>query len=383
MSKILFISEEHIYTTNPDGTGKVDLDKGWVPVWSPDGRRIAYIDTTYDGGWGEKVVIYVINSDGTGKTELARGQTQFLASPEKQGVLVWSPDGAKIAFGSAYLSILNPDGAVKIDLDETRLDKLQRKGDFAWSPDSKRIAYINEYRNLVVASADGTNETRLVAGAPGPLEWSPDGGKIAYGTGFIKIDGTGEVPLEEWGQTARWSPDGRTIAYIRKGGYARSHCLNIMDLRAGEVATAAVTEGMAAYISEDFSWSPDGKRILYKTWGSGYELGYYIANIGTGETYYFGLQRGMTKPVWSPDADKVFYTDEGYIYIINANGTGRIALAEGSNPQWSPDGKKIAYQFTEKFGKEVLGEYIYVVNADRTGKTKLAEGSNPIWSPAP
>ena len=56
------------------------------PVWSPDGRRIAFVSRR--DGQGRS---YVMNADGSGQRRLTR-DARYLATP------AWSPDGRKIAF---------------------------------------------------------------------------------------------------------------------------------------------------------------------------------------------------------------------------------------------------------------------------------------------
>ena len=71
------------------------------PVWSPDGRRIAYADDTG---------LFVIGADGTGLTRLV-GEAARLVGGESTRVQ-WSPDGSWILFrsGLASLSIVPSDG---------------------------------------------------------------------------------------------------------------------------------------------------------------------------------------------------------------------------------------------------------------------------------
>ena len=75
---------------NADGSEPLNLtpDPGADsdPVWSPDGRRIAFVR-------GQRE-IYVMNADGSGQRRLARHATTSCSAP------AWSPDGRKIAFVS-------------------------------------------------------------------------------------------------------------------------------------------------------------------------------------------------------------------------------------------------------------------------------------------
>ena len=57
-----------------------------TPVWSPDGRRIAFLSRR-DGS----KEVYVVNADGSGQRRLTR-DARFPATP------AWSPDGRQIAF---------------------------------------------------------------------------------------------------------------------------------------------------------------------------------------------------------------------------------------------------------------------------------------------
>ena len=60
-----------------------------APVWSPDGRRIAFLNKR-DGG----KEVYVVSADGSGQRRLTR-DARYAATP------AWSPDGRKIAFEGA------------------------------------------------------------------------------------------------------------------------------------------------------------------------------------------------------------------------------------------------------------------------------------------
>ena len=131
---------EEIYVVNADGTGLRRLTRNAVfdgkPVWSPDGRSIAF---TRDRD-RQTVSIYVMNADGSDQRRLT------LLPPRAGGDgLTWSPDWKKIAFvapaghrGAADIFVMNPDGSDLRNVTNTATTSF----DFAWSPDGRRIAYL-------------------------------------------------------------------------------------------------------------------------------------------------------------------------------------------------------------------------------------------------
>jgi tricorn protease len=106
------------------------------PVWSPDGRSIAYLsDAT--GEWE----IYVRPQDGTGEArQVTRGATTYRFG------LAWSPDSKKILFGDQDQKLfwLNLDGGAIHEIDRGVAEEIRQ---YDWSPDSRWVAYQATGRN--------------------------------------------------------------------------------------------------------------------------------------------------------------------------------------------------------------------------------------------
>jgi Tol biopolymer transport system component len=179
-----------VYVMNADGSGQRKLSHGveslgGVPVWSPDGQRIAF-----DGNeFPRKSDVYVMNADGSGQQRLTR-------NPAGDTGPAWSPDGQRLAFASYRnrgdhwdVSVMNADGSDRRSLTRSPAH------DFgpAWSPDGQRLAFTRSRRrwsprctsscvDVYVMNADGSGQRNLTPGlasGEGPA-WSPGGRKIAF-----------------------------------------------------------------------------------------------------------------------------------------------------------------------------------------------------------
>jgi Tol biopolymer transport system component len=70
---------------------------------------------------------------------------------------------------------------------------------------------------------------------------------------------------------------------------------------------------------------------------------------------------------------KLAFDENGDIYVINADGTGRTQLTSGgesdSDPDWSPDGTRIAFA-----RKDSSGTHIFLMDADGSGLHQITRG---------
>jgi Tol biopolymer transport system component len=201
---------DNIYVTDASGSSVTRLTTGSAidenASWSPDGTRIVF-DSSAGGGDNQK--IWVMNSDGTGATQLTSPAASF-----DDVVPVFSPDGTKIAFASdrpdgiPHIWVMNADGSGQTQL---TTGSLVDTGSLSWSPDGSKIAFTsNRAGNLDVwvMNANGTGLKDLTPSTPGvdgDPAWSPDGSMILFesdrgdGTDLnlyvMNADGSGIVRL--------------------------------------------------------------------------------------------------------------------------------------------------------------------------------------------
>ena len=143
-----------LYVMNPDGSGRRRLARfasGFTrPTWSPDGRTIAFerragpIGAPPPGNGRCPVChveIFVMNADGSGLRNLT-GKTGG-------GMPVWSPDGRAIAFSTTPAGLSIPNLYV-MNADGSGLRRLTQDpihaGGASWSPDGERLAFVSVSR---------------------------------------------------------------------------------------------------------------------------------------------------------------------------------------------------------------------------------------------
>jgi TolB protein len=237
-----------IWVMDAHGRGLRRLTRGGIsdgPVWSPDGRRIAFLKNhSLPPGDHEKLKgadraeIYVVNADGSGLRKVTRHRQVYPGSP------VWSPDGTRIAFGSGHeIYVVNVDGS---GLRNLTAGPGGAQWDPTWSPDGRKLAFKSlrdGNAEIYVVSADGSGLRRLTHSPDytdvGPV-WSPDGRRILfvraeYRTGNSEIlimnaDGSGQRNLTRHPSedaSPAWSPDSRRIVFVSKrDGHAEIYVMN-------------------------------------------------------------------------------------------------------------------------------------------------------------
>jgi Tol biopolymer transport system component len=204
--------------------------------WSPDGKWIAYRDSTR--GINEDDEIYIASADGKEHRNLTK-------NPANDWGPDWSPDGTTIAFNSDRDRETGTRGYL-VNRDGSNLRRIEADMWLeypSWSPDGQKLAFMgalgSNYELFVVELATGkVTQLTTSPGHDGWPAWSPDGSTIAFTsvrddcsfaprdaecwrTGDIgehfdiwTISADGSNPRRvtpEFGQFVAWSPDGRYL----------------------------------------------------------------------------------------------------------------------------------------------------------------------------
>ncbi len=275
------------------------------PVWSPDGRKLAFIAPGPEGR-GELHVRW-----------METGATSVLTDlPERAGALTWTPDGSRIVFvmhvaapapslGSAPPK---PQGAKWADPIKVITDVHYRQDD---------VGYLKPgYSHLFVISADG--------GAPRQLTFGDynDRGPIA-----ITPDGASAIFVSQ--RSANWRLDPQNSALFK------------INLSSG--ATSALPHGAGPDSAP--ALSPDGKTLAF-THHDDHNRGYederiILMNLASGETRVLSgaVDRAFAQPHWSGDGKFVFaqYADHGVTKVARFSLDGQMTTVAAGLGGAEPD----------------------------------------------
>jgi len=241
--------------------------------WSPDGKKIAF--ERYQTGIGPDV--WVVSADGTSPRRLVRNAWLGPWSPDSRRLaFVQQAPGPSCGYGG-QLQIMRTDGTGRRVL--TRPGRLVCPGPVAWSPSGRYVAYVRLGKRLGLLTpklfvADlRLRRSRLVGFGSSPT-WSPDDQLTFLRPGrdpfrstvtISRANGTHQRTfLKDVRSLGSWSPNGQWLAVVRVTDPVDS--LFALEIRGRKGRLASVLDRGRHYGwgSTYFTpwWTPDSRRLV-------------------------------------------------------------------------------------------------------------------------
>ncbi len=362
------------------------------PQLSPDGKQVAYVQTSIDAALNRRVsAIWMVAPDGGTPAPFTSGP-QSATSPR------WSPDGQSLAFLSARSSgteaARNQVHVLSMKGGEARRVTNLKNGvqSFQWSPDGARIVCISRtgpsdapgykansdvryytHRNYKFNDTGWFNDRRahlwvveVASGVSKQItsgddwddsdpQWSPDGLRIAFvsdRTGKMLEDShntdvwvigreggdlTKISDHEEPDSMPRWSPDGKRIAYSGGAAEEEHPQLWIASSAGGEKSVRAAKN--LDRIPSDLAWSADGTQLFFGTGNKG-TLHLFkvtlasgeVSQVTTGERAVRGASRSFHAGRMAYLANDFRHLDD--VYIAGIDGKNERRLTDANAALW-------------------------------------------------
>ena len=431
-TQIVFSMLGDVYAVPAEGGTATMLTSGpaWDvrPVWSPDGRRIAFIS---DRNGSDQV--FVMAPDGAGKvTQVTSGNAGGL-----EGLIQaaeWMPDSRAVVARSVRYPVNAGEAATPLEIPRAALLHGNGSNLYAFVAERstpgrsaaavKGMSYAMRQWTAGQLQATGQRIERVRARFEAPVV-TRDGRWIVYrgmsddgSADVLRVldqdDGRDHVLLGP-GKPANWRSHGQVDGFPTAGRFAASsdsrHVffgyagrIHRIDLESGASVAIPVVidvahcpaptvrnqvrvdhDAVAVRSIRDATMRPDGTALVFSALRK-----LYTVALPDGEPRPFVSQpdgHGQFQPAYSPDGRWIAYASwnekqGGHVWRIPAGGGTPVRLTESAgryeHPVWSPDGSRVAFIGTPDFekrsrvGKRVAGGYVHVVPSSGGPVSRLA-----------
>jgi Tol biopolymer transport system component len=431
--------ESSIYLIKPDGSDwkKIASNPGFdegSPSWSPDGKHVVFYETPVESTWGahrpegiNKVSSQLVSvdvstlerkdltstpgfkvfpqylSDNNIAYHVKGGDTEGLyttagtfRSTANSGIRSphYSSDGSKVVYEKITMRPAHTNGTPLYSFDPEwnyryidvfpQLSLDRQKLVYTEKAVNSSIAIMNPdftgYQRIYDPANSGLDPVMIKQGLAGAFQptWSPDRQWVAFGVG-------------DWFFTRGMGP-GRIMRIKTDGS---------MNGKPEVLTDGSINAGFPSY-------SPDGKKIVYRVWSPKVQ-GLRIIDLDTHADTALTTEPDNL-PGWSPDGSKIVFTRKEVnpadpnkfhydVYTIHPDGTGLTRLttpgANQGHAVWTYDGR-IAYSSGVYGFRDELALYDnsfqpdgqnWVMNADGSDQHPITdtlwEEAMPLYIPNP
>lgn len=261
LSKILFVSDDtgkyQLYSVDYDGENRTQLTRAahlvHYPKWLVPGREIVYV--SYEGGWPKLAKMNL--KTGSVRTLIAEPGLNACASP--------NPKTGEMAIvlsrtGRPEIYVADFEGRILRQLTFSKATNASP----SFSPSGDMLAFVSDRQGSPQIYTMTNEGTRIK--------------RISFVSGYAT--------------SPAWSPDGNFIAYVFQSGVA--YGLALYEPESGE--TKIINSSLG---SEDISWAPDSRHIVYADIKSK-PSSIIVIDIITGEKRKLSIDRSNSfSPNWS------------------------------------------------------------------------------------
>jgi Tol biopolymer transport system component len=373
----------HIWTVAPDGSNPTELTTGpnddREPSWLPDGSGLVFSsDRSNDGQYK----IWSVNASTKALTQITKG-----AGAESNPVV--SPDGKQLTYVDAgnvmTLTLGSSNAATKVAAGAAP----------AFTPTGNNLVYQNANKALVVGDKEVTSGEDLF---PFPVRYLPDGRFMYTADGKIRIRDTAGANPKDVPFTASLTVRRPAFTTVKDRGFSNLAARQVMGISAPalspdgrSIAFVALNDIWVMTIGQapvqltndtdrDGSpqWTSDGSAVYFSSEkGNAGQLAVDQINIATRARTRLASIAGksMVTPKMSPTGDRIAYTTlSGQLEVWNvASRSAQVILpslsTQVSTPSWTPDGSKVMVVDNERINNRFREGYNKLRVIDIAAKT--------------